>query len=103
MQYLETKFNIETYINGHNFNIHTVPAITQYSDYKDAISNNYVQQFLRRRYLKVLHESFYNQTIFAIFSQCKVAVFLTKFNTNYFKDYLSLISKTYVHQFLKRR
>ena len=65
--------------------------------------NNSVQQFLRRRYLKVLHESFYNQTIFDIFSQCKVAIFLTKFNTNYFKDYLSLTSKNYVQQFLKRR
>ena len=65
--------------------------------------NNSVQQFLRRRYLKVLHKSFYNQTIFAIFSQCKVAIFLTKFNTNYFKDYLSLTSKNYFQQFLKRR
>ena len=33
VQYLETKFNKETYMNGHNFNIHTVATITQCMDH----------------------------------------------------------------------
>ena len=33
MQYLETKFNKETYMNGHNFKSHTASAITQCMDH----------------------------------------------------------------------
>ena len=33
VQYLESKFNKETYMNGHNFNIHTVSTITQCMDH----------------------------------------------------------------------
>ena len=35
VQYLETKFNKETYMDGHNFNIHTVSAITQCNAFID--------------------------------------------------------------------
>ena len=33
MQCLETKFSKETYMNGHNFNSHTVSDITRFMDY----------------------------------------------------------------------